>query len=77
MNKHTLSPADRIAALEEQNARLSDRNAMAQQMQVCALARDKIADQLNAAIDERDELRSKVAELEARIVELLKKQNHE
>lgn len=72
MNEANITPAERIAALQEQNDRLSDRTALAQQMQVCALDRDRLADELNVVIDERDELRVKVAELEARNVELTK-----
>ena len=71
MNKANISTAERIAALEEQKDRLADRAALAHQMQVCAENRDALADMLNCAIDERDELRAKVTELEARVVELL------
>ena len=71
MNKANISTAERLAAMQERIDRLADRAALAQQMQVCALDRDRLADELNVVIDERDELRAKVTELEARVVELL------
>lgn len=66
----------RIAALEEQNKYLSERGDLAQQMQVCALDRDRFADELNVVIDERDELRVKVVGLEARNVKLQQSSQH-
>jgi len=70
MNKHKLNSDERLAAMQERIDRLSDHSSLAQQMQVCARDRDTFADMLNCVIDERDELRARVAELEARIVAL-------
>ena len=70
MNNHKLNSDERLAAMQERIDRLANRSALAQQMQVCARDRDTFADMLNCAIDERDELRAKVTELEARVVEL-------
>lgn len=76
MSKHKLNPEERVSVMQEQLERMADRSALAQQMQVCALDRDRLADELNAVIDERDELRVKVVELEARNVKLQQSSQH-
>lgn len=71
MSNHKLTTFERLAAMQERIERAEARRDLAQQMQVCSFARDCLADQLNVVIDERDEARAKVAELERQIACLL------
>ncbi len=88
MNKQKLTPAERIAALEEQKDRLADRSALSGQIEACVKSRDDLADRLNRVIAVAEwrrsrnrkyeyqiaALRDEVTELEAQIVKLAKRQ---
>ena len=50
MNKHKLNSDERLAAMQERIARLSDRSALSGQIEACVKSRDDLADRLNRLI---------------------------
>ncbi len=64
MNKATITPAERIEALQEQKDRLSDRSALSGQIEACVKSRDDLADRLNRIIAVAEWRRKRVQFLE-------------
>ena len=64
MDKATITPAERIAAMQERIDRLADRSALSGQIEACVKSRDDLADRLNRVIAVAEWRRVRVRELE-------------